>query len=226
MRVPRTLLGASCGAIYATWYTISPETIPTATSAANCDAPTSSSSKSSGSPPPRIVPSQPLQAAAVSLAELRRWLQQRGADVTAIDIRPASADSSDAGRFGVFANSHTCSLTTRGLFGKIKAVVGLNRGDVPIASFPLTSTLTAPTIVQNCSTTQGPVLEELLEQGIIDERVAVMLHLVVEKLRGRNSPLRPWIALLPTKFNTPLFWDDADVEWLKGTTLYKATQYV
>ena len=224
MRVPRTLLGASCGAVYATWYSIAPDTIPNATNTANCDASTSSTKSASSPPPPRIVPIQPLQAAAVSLAELRRWLQQRGADVTAIEIRPASADSSDAGRFGVFANAHTRSLTTRGLFGKFISLFGFNRGDIPIASFPLTSTLTAPMITQAFSSTKGTVLKELLEQEIIDERVAVMLHLVVEKLRGADSPLRPWIALLPATFSTPLFWNDADLEWLKGTTLYKATQ--
>lgn len=223
MRVPRTLLGASCGAVYATWYSISPETMPSATMAASCDASTSSS-KASGSLPPRIVPSQPLQATAVSLSELRRWLQNRGANVTAIQFCSATADSSYAGRFGIFANAHTRYLTTRGLFGKFKALLGFNRGDVPIASFPLGATLTAPTIIQACCATQGPVLKELLEQDIIDERVAVILHLVVEKLRQRESPLRPWIALLPSKFNTPLFWNDNDLEWLKGTTLYKATQ--
>jgi hypothetical protein len=223
MRVPRTLFGVSCGAAYATWYSISPETIPTAANTASCDASKTKSANSS-SPPPRIVPFQPQQAAAVSLAELRRWLQDRGADVTAIDLRPAAADSPDAGRFGVFANKQTCYVTTRGWFGKIKSLVGFNRGDIPIVSFPIGSTLTAPTITQARSSTQGPVLEELMEQGLIEERVAVMLHLVVEKLRGRDSPLRPWIALLPAKFNTPMFWDDADLEWLKGTSLYKATQ--
>jgi hypothetical protein len=170
------------------------------------------------------VPSRPLQATAVSLSELRRWLHNRGADVTAIQFCSATADSSDAGRFGIFANADTRHITTRGLFGKFKALLGFNRGDVPIASFPLSSTLTAPTIIQAYSDTQGPVFKELLEQGIIDDRVAVMLHLVVEKLRARDSLLRPWIALLPTTFNTPLFWSDSDLEWLKGTTLYNATQ--
>lgn len=170
------------------------------------------------------MPFQPLQATAVSLSELRRWLQNRGANVTAIQFCSTCADSTDAGRFGTFANAHTRYLTTRGLFGKFKALLGFNRGDVPIASFPLGTTLTAPTIIQAYSATQGPVLKELLEQDIIDERVAVMLHLIVEKLRERDSPLRPWIALLPTKFNTPLFWSESDLEWLKGTTLYNATQ--
>jgi hypothetical protein len=224
MRVPRTLLGASCGAVYATWYSISPETIPRPTNAAICDASKPGSPTSSSPPPPRIVPSQPQQAAAVSLAELRRWLQRRGADVDAITFCSDKAGSSDAGRFGVFANKNTCYLTTRGLLGKFKSLFGFGRSDAPIASFPLDSTLTAPTIAHACSATQGPVLEELLEQNIINERLAVMLHLIVEKLRGRESPLRPWIALLPTKFNTPLFWSDNDLEWLKGTSLYKATQ--
>lgn len=121
----------------------------------------------------------------------------------------------------MFASQQACRLTTRGIFGKLKAIVGLGRGEATLATFPLESTITASTVSQLPQ--QGPILNELLEEGIVDERTAVILHLVVERLRGKESPLRPWIALLPTSFSTPLFWSDDELEWLKGTALYKAT---
>ena len=218
MRVPKSLLGATCGAAFTAWYSIAPEIYPSSPKGALCDATPAQHPSSHAAP--KIVPVQPPQATAVSLAELRRWLERRGADICAVEIRHAS--ESDAGRFGMFANQHACWQTSRGIFGKLKAVVGFRGGEVSLARFPMESTLTAATISQ--LPRQGPIFNELLDAGIVDERLAVMLHLVVEKMRGKDSPLRPWMALLPTSFSTPLFWSDDELEWLKGTALYKATQ--
>jgi hypothetical protein len=206
MRLPRSLFGASCGATIAAWYSVSNETSPTA-----CDA---------APAPPRVVPHVPPQADAVSLAELRRWLERRGADVCAVEFRHAHHDA-DAGRFGIFANTAACRVTSRGVFGRLKALVGLDRGDAVLATFPFASTITAASLIQNPA--QGPLLKEILDAGVIDERTAVILHLAVERMRGKASPLRPWIALLPTGFDTPLFWSDEELTWLHGTALYRAT---
>ena len=216
--------GASCGAaVAAAWQTISPELIPGGSNAAAaCEAAISPPPLPATTAPPKIVPIHPPQATAVSLAELRRWLERRGAQLSAIDIR--STTELDSGRFGVFSNSTTCRLTSRGIYSKLKSVLGYDRGDVPIATFPLDATITAATITQ--LPRQGPILQELIENDVVDDRTVVICHLVVERLRGKESPLRPWIALLPSTFSTPLFWTEAELEWLKGTTLYKATQYV
>ena len=49
------------------------------------------------------------------------------------------------------------------------------------------------------------------------------LLLAVCRLRGRDSELCPWLALLPKAFGSTLFFGDRELEWLKGTTLHKAT---
>lgn len=111
------------------------------------------------------------------------------------------------------------------MVGRLKSLVGFNKGDVPVATFPITTTLTAPTIIHASSpTTQGPILQELMDENIIDNRAAVILHLLVERLRGKESPLHPWLVLLPSEFSTTLFWDDKELEWVRGTSLYKATK--
>lgn len=56
------------------------------------------------------------------------------------------------------------------------------------------------------------------------ERIAVVLHLIIEKNQGNASPLAPWIRMLPTQFDTPLFWSDSEIQWLRGTALYRATE--
>lgn len=205
MRLPRSAFGASCGAAIAAWYSVAPETSPSA-----CDA---------APAPPRMVPPVPPQAAAVSLAELRRWLERRGADVSATEFR--AAPDADAGRFGLFANAAAGRRTTRGVFGRLKSLVGLDRSDAVLATFPCGSAITAASAV--AAPAQGPLLAELLDAGVLDDRTAVMLHLAVERVRGKASPLHPWIALLPTTFDTPLFWDDEELGWLQGTALHTAT---
>jgi len=58
----------------------------------------------------------------------------------------------------------------------------------------------------------------------VDEAGVVMLHLVLERLRGSASPLAPYIAALPTHFDTPLFYTSRDLRELRGTPLHGAAQ--
>lgn len=64
-----------------------------------------------------------------------------------------------------------------------------------MADFPLSSSLTAPNILQ-CPRL-GDMYGQLYGHGLVDERTLVMLQLVVEGLRGPASDLWPWIAMLP-----------------------------
>lgn len=49
-------------------------------------------------------------------------------------------------------------------------------------------------------------------------------ELVPCRMRGEESAYSPWLRLLPHTFSTPLFYPDEELELLKGTSLYKATQ--
>ncbi len=43
----------------------------------------------------------------------------------------------------------------------------------------------------------GPTISELMDLGLLDERTAVMVALLVQRMRGSCSHYAPWIALLP-----------------------------
>ena len=46
----------------------------------------------------------------------------------------------------------------------------------------------------------GGSYSELMDLGLVDERAAVVLMLLVEKMRGEGSRYAPWIRLLPTRW--------------------------
>lgn len=68
---------------------------------------------------------------------------------------------------------------------------------VPIASIPLGLSITVETALAHPQL--GPTFAELLQLGLINERTAVVLMLLVEKARGADSPYAPWLQLLPTR---------------------------
>ena len=210
------VLGASCGA-GAAWFAATRSVFTPAT--ADCDAPV---------PPKKTVPLHPPTATAVSLAEMRRWLERRGCDLSGIDIRKlnsaAGGDTAPAS-FGVVATEAARRRTTRGTLGTLASWARLGgRGDVALATVPIASTLTSDSVVR--APGHGPLLAELLDAGVVDARTAVVLHLVVERAQLAKSPLRPWLAMMPDAIPTPLFWSEEDLQWLRGTTLEVATRRV
>ncbi|PRW58784.1 ribulose-1,5 bisphosphate carboxylase oxygenase large subunit N- chloroplastic isoform X1 [Chlorella sorokiniana] len=167
----------------------------------------------------------------VELAALAAWLQQQGADIDAISIKESETD---AGRYGVYANATTLQRAARSWAGTVAGWAGFGRSTpVAVAAFPLDSTLTAANLARHPR--QGAMLRELMELGVADERVAVILHLAVERRRqlaqrgggggsGGPSPLEPWLALLPDAFSTTQYFSELELQWLRGTTLHKATR--
>jgi len=74
---------------------------------------------------------------------------------------------------------------------------GASNQTVQVASIPLDLSLTIDTALSHPQL--GPQFAELLELGLIDERTAVVLLLMVERARGEASPYAPWLKLLPTR---------------------------
>ncbi|KAL4425721.1 hypothetical protein ABPG75_009737 [Micractinium tetrahymenae] len=183
-------------------------------------------------------------AAERELAALADWLRQQGADVEAIQF---TRSDKDEGRYGVYATEAARRRARRGWLGTAAGWVGWGR-DAPIsvAAFPAAHALTAANLAQHPQ--QGAVLRELQQLGLVDERTAVILHLAVERLRlrqarqqgsgpssssgsgsssggsGEAHGLLPWLALLPDDFGTTLYFSELDLQWLRGTTLHKATR--
>jgi len=73
-------------------------------------------------------------------------------------------------------------------------MTGASNQTVPVISIPLHVTLTAKSA--RADPELGAHYAELLDVGVIDERNAVVLMLLVEKLRGQASRYAPYINLL------------------------------
>lgn len=147
-------------------------------------------------------------------------------ELTRLPIHATPAQ--DSGRYGVYAGPMALQRAARSWAGTVAGWAGFGRSTpVAVAAFPLERTLTAANLLRDPQ--QGPVLRELVQLGVVDERSAVMLHLAVERQRLRQSGASgggslPWLALLPSTFSTPLYFSGPDLQWLRGTTLHKATR--
>uniref|UniRef100_A0A7N0T2I1 SET domain-containing protein n=2 Tax=Kalanchoe fedtschenkoi TaxID=63787 RepID=A0A7N0T2I1_KALFE len=74
---------------------------------------------------------------------------------------------------------------------------------------------------------QDPVIglecRKLFEDGVVDDRFLIILFLTVERLL-KNSSWMPYLDMLPESFGNPLWFTDDEIEELKGTTLYRASE--
>ena len=140
---------------------------------------------------------------------------------------PAPLLAQDTGRYGVYAGASITQRAARSWWGRLAGLAGIGRNaNITLAAFPLDSTLTAANLARLPG--QGPVLQELMQLGLADARTAVILYLAVERQRlrqgGSGGGVQPWLALLPSAFSTTLFFSEPDMQWLRGTTLHKATR--
>ncbi|ACO60669.1 predicted protein [Micromonas commoda] len=62
-----------------------------------------------------------------------------------------------------------------------------------------------------------------MDDDVIDERMAVMLLLILERRRGARSPAAPYVEAIPARFRTPLHYSDDETRGLLGTNLHAAT---
>lgn len=68
---------------------------------------------------------------------------------------------------------------------------------VSVATIPFKLALTVESAVAH--PLLGQQFGELLELGLIDERTAVVVLLLVERARGEDSAYAPWLQLLPAR---------------------------
>lgn len=54
------------------------------------------------------------------------------------------------------------------------------------------------------------------------QHVATRLCLMKQRLLGEASPWWPYIRILPTSFDTPLYYDSEDMTWIRGSNLGRA----
>jgi len=163
------------------------------------------------------------------------FLTGMGASFPLVEVRPedpgfASSDA-DAHGLGLFMrppdardNASNASSEKRGFFAGIMNALGFGNDDeaTVLASVPFRLALTVAAAAQHPSL--GSAFRSLLEDDLIDDRMAVMLLLIMERRRGESSPIVSYLRALPEakQFRTPLFYDDAALEGLAGTNLHAA----
>lgn len=145
----------------------------------------------------------------------------------------------EASRLGLFATEAGAARAGSGLTYAVTSLVApwLRNANVSLASFPLSSAITAANLSGAEAVALGAgaqlgagseaasQLAELQQLGLADERTAVMLHLAAQRAAwraGGKPALGPWLALLPASFGTPLYWSEDELSWIRGTTLHAA----
>ncbi|KAL0023620.1 hypothetical protein WJX77_008160 [Trebouxia sp. C0004] len=146
---------------------------------------------------------------------LRQWLDSVGADVDAIDVREC-VEHLDAG-LGVFASEEVQKTLQVSWWKRPYYRFRKPNDGIVLASFPLQAAITPQTILSD--PVLGQTYKELLNIGVIDERMLIILFLTIERQLGADSVWYPWLRLLPEKPRTPLFYSEAEVAELRGTSL-------
>lgn len=169
-----------------------------------------------------VVNTPPAEAQAVSAAGLKNFLEKQGANLQSIRVGQSSLDG---GRLGIFATEKAQYMTTPGILGRLCGWVPILNtwtASATVASFPISSALT-PTNILN-TVEYAPSLRQMIHDLQLDDRIATVLFLIIESLKKRQSKYHHWMQLLPSQFETPLYWKEEELKWIRGTSLYKATE--
>lgn len=89
-----------------------------------------------------------------------------------------------------------------------------------LASFPLDLAITP--MVACSDPLVGAHIQKLCDREDVDAETSLILFLMLQRLLGSKSRWSSWMVLLPTDFHLPLQYTDAQLEDLKGTTLFSA----
>ncbi|KAL5166988.1 Ribulose-1,5 bisphosphate carboxylase/oxygenase large subunit N-methyltransferase, chloroplastic [Glycine soja] len=134
------------------------------------------------------------------LETFMQWLQANGVELRGCKIKWCGSKRG----FGIFSDKDVC--------------------DGVMLVVPLDLAITPMRVLQD--PLLGPACRAMFEEGDVDDRLLMMLLLTVERLR-KNSLWKPYVwylDMLPTTFGNPLWFSDDELQELRGTTLYRATE--
>ncbi|XP_073288648.1 uncharacterized protein [Primulina huaijiensis] len=134
---------------------------------------------------------------AAKLELFLQWLKVNGVELRGCDIKYCGSDKG----FGVFSSD----VAPDGI----------------LLAVPLDLAITPMRVLQD--PLLGPECRAMLDEGEVDDRLLIMLFLMVERLR-KNSYWNPYLDMLPNTFGNPLWFSEDDLLELKGTTLHRATE--
>ncbi|KAJ7559034.1 hypothetical protein O6H91_04G066600 [Diphasiastrum complanatum] len=135
----------------------------------------------------------------LKLHKFLHWLEFNGIQLRGCSIKP-SEEGSQKG-YGVY----TSNPDVQGI----------------LMVTPLHMAITPMSVLQD--PVLGSYYQKLYEDGEVDDRLLVMLFLLVERLRGSSSFWAPYLDMLPVSFGTPLWCSEEELLELKGTALFHAT---
>ncbi|KAF2924956.1 hypothetical protein DAI22_06g016900 [Oryza sativa Japonica Group] len=127
-----------------------------------------------------------------------QWLQANGADLRGCTIRRCGREG-----YGVFSTAAEAGAT-----------------DEVVMVVPLDLAITPMRVLQDPLV--GPRCRALFEEGGVDDRLLVMLFLMVERLRP-SSLWKPYLDMLPSTFGSSIWFTEDELAELEGTTLHRAT---
>lgn len=161
-----------------------------------------------------MTPEEKASGVGGDISRLLRWLEAAGATLNGLKILPSP---------GAGLTLHTgVAVKSSGMGGRmLRWLSGFSSSvEAVLASFPAATTLNVATISLQPIT--GPVIKEAFMKGVVDERLAVVVFLMLERQKGERSPWAPYINLLPREFSTPIFFTEAEMAELRGTHLEAA----
>lgn len=136
------------------------------------------------------------------LQRFREWLRVNGVQSRCCDVSPRS----NGDGFGLFATQDTA------------------RGVLMVT--PLYLAITPMTVLQDpeLGGFYGKLMQGAEEgEGEVDDRMLMLLFLLIERARGQSSFWAPYLDIMPSKFGTPLCYSEEELLELKGTHLFQAT---
>jgi len=167
-------------------------------------------------------PYKPPPSRAVLLAEYRSWLLKNGCEIDKLKLDFEKRNSSSNGPVVATVSQEGGKEFQAGMLGtgRLKRIF---KTDPVMAVFPGRHAISLQSVLSQ--DIQGPMLKELSEEDV-EQGYPIIVHLMVEKMKGENSYLKSWISMLPRKTGCPLTWTMDELDWLRGTSLYHATMCV
>lgn len=145
---------------------------------------------------------------------IRRWLELHGAYFAKCDLKAAPHDAGVSVFYEGGEKDHV-SLSPA------KLSVKLRGKEQMLMLTPDAAVVNAQTACQH--PTLGGTFRELLRDGTLDERLATMCFLMLERRKGEESVWKEYIDALPRNYDTPLYVSNEELDReLKGTNLHAA----
>ena len=167
-------------------------------------------------------PYKPPPSRAVLLAEYRSWLLKNGCEIEKLKMDFEKRNSNSNASVVATVSQIGGKEFQAGLLGT-RSLKRIFKTDPVMARFPGRNAISIQSVLSK--DVQGPMLKQLREEDI-EQGYPIIIHLMIEKMKGENSYLKSWISMLPRKTGCPLTWTMDEIDWLRGTSLYHATMYV